>query len=126
MNNLPIAAGRVVMVDIEGRSLGADTATFLRQHRIRAVCLFRKNLGTEAQIRQLTADLRAAMGEGALIAIDQEGGSVVRAVSLPQAPGAMATTASAGATARRARWPFWPAACCRATSPPGWACGARC
>ena len=63
------------MVDIEGTRLDADTAAFLRQHQIRAVCLFRKNLGTEDEIRQLTTDLRAAMGEHALIGIDQEGGS---------------------------------------------------
>jgi len=89
-----VPAGRVVMVDLEGRQLDADTATFLREHRIRAVCLFRKNLGTEAEIRQLTADLRTTLGEGALIAIDQEGGSTVRALSLPQAPGAMALGAA--------------------------------
>lgn len=82
--------GRLLMVDIPGKTLDADTAAFLREHHIRAVCLFRKNLGQEAEIQQLTADLRDAMGDGALIAMDQEGGSVVRATSLPQAPGAMA------------------------------------
>ena len=85
-----VPPGRLLMVDIEGTALDAGTADFLRTHAIRAVCLFRKNLGTEAQIRQLTADLRSVMGPGALIAMDQEGGSVVRATSLPQAPGAMA------------------------------------
>ena len=94
MSMAAVPAGRVVMVDIEGRQLDADTAAFLREHRIRAVCLFRKNLGTEAEIRQLTADLRATLGEGALIAMDQEGGSSVRALSLPQAPGAMALGAA--------------------------------
>jgi beta-N-acetylhexosaminidase len=88
------SAGRVVMVDIAGRQLDAETAAFLRERRIRAVCLFRKNLGTEAEIRQLTADLRNTMGEGSLIAIDQEGGSTVRALSLPQAPSAMALGAA--------------------------------
>lgn len=82
--------GRLVMVDIPGKQLDASTADFLRQHRVRAVCLFRKNLGSEAEIRQLTADLRVVMGEQALIGIDQEGGSVIRATSLPQAPAAMA------------------------------------
>ena len=90
----PVAPGRLLMVDIEGRSLDAETAHFLRQHQIRAVCLFRKNLGSEDEIRQLTADLRAVMGPLALIAMDQEGGSVVRATSLPQAPGAMALGAA--------------------------------
>jgi beta-N-acetylhexosaminidase len=82
--------GHLVMVDIPGKQLDADTANFLREHQIRAVCLFRKNLGTEADIQKLTADLREVMGPGCLIGIDQEGGSVIRATSLPQAPAAMA------------------------------------
>ena len=86
----PLLPGQLVMVDIPGKSLDAETAEFLRAHAIRAVCLFRKNLGSESAIRQLTADLRTVMGEGALIGIDQEGGSVIRATSLPQAPAAMA------------------------------------
>ncbi len=82
--------GQLVMVDIEGTSLDADTADFLRDHHIRAVCLFRKNLGAAAEVRKLTADLREVMGPLALIGLDQEGGSVIRATFLPQAPAAMA------------------------------------
>jgi len=82
--------GHLVMVDIEGKSLSAETAAFLREHHIRAVCLFRKNLGTEAEVRQLVSDLREVLGPQALIGIDQEGGSVARATFLPQAPAAMA------------------------------------
>lgn len=87
-------AGRFVMVDIEGTRLDAAQADFLQRHRVRAVCLFRKNLGSEAEIRRLTADLRELMGPGALIALDQEGGAVVRATSLPHAPSAMALGAA--------------------------------
>ena len=86
--------GQLVMVNIEGTFLGARQAAFLREHHIRAVCLFRGNLGSEAEVRQLTADLRDAMGEHALIGLDQEGGSVVRATFLPQPPAAMALGAA--------------------------------
>lgn len=86
--------GRLVMVDIQGKSLDAATAAFLRDNQIRAVCLFRKNLGSEAEVRQLTHDLREAMGPDALIGLDQEGGSVVRATFLPQPPSAMALGAA--------------------------------
>lgn len=82
--------GQLVMVNIEGTSLDATQAGFLRANHIRAVCLFRGNLGSETQVRQLTSDLREVMGEGALIGIDQEGGSVVRVTFLPQPPAAMA------------------------------------
>ena len=90
MQQQPLHPGQLVMVDIEGTSLDADTAHFLRSHHIRAVCLFRKNLGTAAEVRKLTADLRDVMGPLALIGLDQEGGSVIRATFLPQAPAAMA------------------------------------
>ena len=87
-------AGPLVMVDIEGKRLDAATADFLRTNRIRAVCLFRKNLGSEEEVRTLVAELRAVLGPHALIALDQEGGSVVRATFLPQAPAAMALGAA--------------------------------
>lgn len=86
--------GRLVMVDIPGTTLDAETGAFLREQQIRAVCLFRKNLGSEAQVRRLLADLRQVLGPQALIAIDQEGGSVVRATFVPQAPSAMALGAA--------------------------------
>jgi len=94
MSTTSIHPGRLVMVDIAGKALDAATADFLREHRIRAVCLFRKNLGTEAEVRQLTRDLRDVMGPEALIGLDQEGGSVVRATFLPQPPSAMALGAA--------------------------------
>ncbi|MEK8047569.1 beta-N-acetylhexosaminidase [Ideonella margarita] len=88
--SIPFHPGHLVMVDIEGTRLTPETAAFLREHHIRAVCLFRKNLGSEVEVRQLLGDLREVLGPRALIGIDQEGGSVVRATFLPQAPAAMA------------------------------------
>jgi len=90
-------SGRLVMVNIQGTSLDPAQAAFLREHHIRAVCLFRGNLGSESEVRTLTRDLREVMGEGALIGIDQEGGSVVRATFLPQPPAAMALGAAGDA-----------------------------
>ena len=83
--------GRLVMVDIPGTRLDADTAAFLREHHIRAVCLFRKNLRHRGRGAAADAPTCArSMGAHALIGMDQEGGSVVRATFLPQAPAAMA------------------------------------
>ena len=91
MNNTPERfAGQFVMVDIPGTALDSGTAAFLRESAIRAVCLFRHNLGSEDEIRALTAALKEILGPAGLIAIDQEGGSVIRATSVPQAPAAMA------------------------------------
>lgn len=89
--------GRLVMVDIPGTRLDAETAAFLRQQKIRSVCLFRKNIGTESEVRALMADLIEVLGPEALIGIDQEGGAVVRVTFLPQPPSAMALGASGDA-----------------------------
>jgi beta-N-acetylhexosaminidase len=82
-------AGQLIMIRLQGTELDADTAHFLRDNHIRAVCLFRKNMIDAIQLSKFTADLRAVMGENALIAIDQEGGAVVRATWLPAPPAAM-------------------------------------
>ena len=95
-------AGQLVMVGIEGQALDAAQAAFLRERHVRAVVLFRHNLGDEHAIRTLTAALNEAMGPYALIAIDQEGGAVVRATSLPQPPAAMALGAAGDEALTRA------------------------
>jgi beta-N-acetylhexosaminidase len=65
------------------------TADFIRANGIRGVCLFRGNMTDSVQLAKLTADLREAMGPNALIAIDQEGGAVVRSTWVPAPPAAM-------------------------------------
>lgn len=89
--------GRLVMVDIPGTTLDAETAAFLRAQKIRSVCLFRKNIGSENEVRALMRDLIEVLGPEALIGIDQEGGAVVRVTFLPQPPSAMALGASGDA-----------------------------
>lgn len=87
-------AGQLIMIRLPGTSLDAETAQFLRDNRIRAICLFRQNMVDSVQLCKFTADLRAAMGDNALIAIDQEGGAVARAHWLPAPPSAMALGAA--------------------------------
>jgi beta-N-acetylhexosaminidase len=82
------------MVGIRGKSLDAGQTAFLRRNRIRAVVLFRDNLGDEGDVSGLIRDLHSALGPHALVGIDQEGGAVVRATFLPQAPSAMALGAA--------------------------------
>ncbi|MES2126461.1 MAG: beta-N-acetylhexosaminidase [Pseudomonadota bacterium] len=89
MNEPRKLAGQLIMVRFPGTELDAATADFLRTNGIRGVCLFRGNMTDSAQLARLTADLRAAMGPNALIAIDQEGGAVVRSTWVPAPPAAM-------------------------------------
>ncbi|PHV12251.1 beta-N-acetylhexosaminidase [Chitinimonas sp. BJB300] len=83
-------AGRALMVDVAGDTLTADEASFLRQHHIRAICLFRRNVSNLETTRKLITDLKATIGNDVLIGMDQEGGAVMRTLFLPQAPSAMA------------------------------------
>jgi len=87
-------AGRLIMIRLFGTSLDADTADFIRANRIRGACLFRQNMPDATQLTRFTGDLRAAMGGDALIALDQEGGAVVRALWVPPPPSAMALGAA--------------------------------
>ncbi|TWI65318.1 beta-N-acetylhexosaminidase [Pseudoduganella lurida] len=82
-------AGQLIMIRFPGTELDATTADFLRTNGIRAVCLFRGNMTDAAQLSKLTADLKAALGDEALIGIDQEGGAVVRSTWVPAPPAAM-------------------------------------
>ncbi|PNY83122.1 beta-N-acetylhexosaminidase [Deinococcus koreensis] len=82
------------MVDIPGPVLDADTAAHLRRYGVRSVCLFGKNIESAVQLRQLCADLRGVLGEHALIALDHEGGAILRPDFWPYAPSAMALGAA--------------------------------
>ncbi|USX13136.1 beta-N-acetylhexosaminidase [Oxalobacteraceae bacterium OTU3CAMAD1] len=88
-NDLRKIAGQLIMIRFPGTVLDAATADFLKANSIRAVCLFRGNMTDSEQLGKLTADLRAVMGPESLIAIDQEGGAVVRSTWVPAPPAAM-------------------------------------
>lgn len=88
--NLNQLAGRALMVDVPGDELTAADADFLRQLDARAICLFRRNVSSAEKTRKLVADLKAVIGQDALIGIDQEGGAVMRTLFMPAAPSAMA------------------------------------
>ena len=100
-NDLRQLAGRLIMIRLFGTELDAGTADFIRANRIRGACLFRQNMTDAAQLTRFTGDLKDAMGEHALIALDQEGGAVVRALWVPPPPSAMALGAAGDETLAR-------------------------
>lgn len=122
MNELKQLAGQLIMIRFPGTELDAATAAFLRDYKVRGVCLFRANMTNAEQLTRLTTDLRAVMGPEALIALDQEGGAVVRPTWVPAPPAAMglgaaddtALARSVGAAVARAvkslgfNWNFAP------------------
>jgi beta-N-acetylhexosaminidase len=94
MDELKKIAGQLIMVRLFGTELDDDTAAFLAQNRVRGACLFRQNMVDAGQLARLTGALRAVMGPQALIALDQEGGAVVRSTWVPAPPSAMALGAA--------------------------------
>ncbi len=89
MNHYKQLAGQLIMIRFPGTELDVATAQLLRDYSVRGVCLFRGNMTSQQQLSRLTADLREVMGAGALIALDQEGGAVVRSTWVPAPPAAM-------------------------------------
>jgi len=94
MDDLRKLAGQLIMVRLFGTELDEDTAAFLKDNRVRGACLFRQNMTDAAQLTRLTKALRDVMGPQALIALDQEGGAVVRSTWVPAPPSAMALGAA--------------------------------
>jgi len=94
MNQFRTLAGQLIMIRLFGTELDAGTAAFIRDNRVRGACLFRQNMTDANQLTRFNADLREAMGGNALIALDQEGGAVVRSLWVPPPPSAMALGAA--------------------------------
>jgi beta-N-acetylhexosaminidase len=94
MNDFRTLAGQLIMIRLFGTELDADTAAFIRANAIRGACLFRQNMLDAAQLTRFNAGLLDAMGPHALIALDQEGGAVVRSLWVPPPPSAMALGAA--------------------------------
>ena len=63
---------------VSGLSLTGDEAALFAAHPPAGVILFRRNVDSPAQLRALTAALRAVLPDGAAIMVDQEGGRVAR------------------------------------------------
>jgi beta-N-acetylhexosaminidase len=94
MNEFRKLAGQLIMIRLFGTELDAGTAAFIRANTVRGACLFRQNMLDAAQLTRFNADLLEAMGSNALIALDQEGGAVVRSLWVPPPPSAMALGAA--------------------------------
>lgn len=69
---------RAAVLGLLGPDLSSDEAAFFRDVNPWGFILFARNVVDPAQLRCLTADLRAAVGRDAPIFVDQEGGRVQR------------------------------------------------
>jgi len=78
---VPFPIRRLFVIGLPGLRLDEASRPWVREAA--GIILFRRNLGTPAQIRALTRDLREAADRPLLIAVDQEGGRVRRLPSPP-------------------------------------------
>lgn len=84
----------LLMIDLKQPRLTPDERAFLGERRVGGVCLFARNVEDRVQLGELTAELRALLGPDVLIAVDQEGGAVVRVRDVPYPPSMMALGAA--------------------------------
>jgi beta-N-acetylhexosaminidase len=102
---MSIPGGRFLMLGVGGPALDAGEAAMFRDLQPAGFILFSRNIVSAEQTRRLTDDLRDVVAETPLIAIDQEGGRVVRTAAiappLPSAP-ALAGSGDDSAIARAA------------------------
>jgi beta-N-acetylhexosaminidase len=75
--DLPAAAARLLTVGFAGKTLDPELGALL-DRGVGGVVLFSRNVGTPAEVAELTRALKRRAGRPLLTAIDQEGGSVAR------------------------------------------------
>lgn len=83
-----------LLVDLQSTTLSASERALLQRPGVAGLCLFARNLVDVDQARELVAEATATAGRALIVAIDQEGGGVVRLPQLPVAPSAMALGAA--------------------------------
>jgi beta-N-acetylhexosaminidase len=67
-----------VILGVAGASLLPEERGLFLAHRPRGVILFSRNIENPVQLAELMIELRAALPEGAVLMVDQEGGRVAR------------------------------------------------
>src|SRR5690606_11898024 len=83
-----------LMIDLSGPAVTPEERDLLAEGRVAGVCLFGRNVRDRYQVADYVAELRALAGDDLVVAIDQEGGGVVRLFDVPVPPAAMALGAA--------------------------------
>ncbi len=92
---MPSAGDRLpLMIDLSSPEVTPDERALLSEGRVAGVCLFGRNVRDRFQLADYVDELRDLAGEDLVVAIDQEGGGVVRLPDVPVPPAAMALGAA--------------------------------
>ncbi|HYM61377.1 MAG TPA: glycoside hydrolase family 3 protein [Thermoanaerobaculia bacterium] len=90
-------AAQLLVVGFSGTRVNSEIRRLVHDWRVGAIAIYSRNVNTPAQLRSLTAEIRALAPDGVapLIAVDQEGGEVARiGDGVPRLPGQMALGAT--------------------------------
>src|SRR5690606_36133169 len=82
------------MIDLSAIRVTPDERELLGEGRVAAVCLFGRNVVDRYQVADYVEGLRSLAGSDLIVAIDQEGGGVLRLRDVPHPPAAMALGAA--------------------------------
>ncbi len=88
MSKLPL------MGDLSSTAITPDERELLGERRLAGVCLFGRNIQDRYQLADYLAEARSLAGDDLIVAIDQEGGGVLRVLDVPYPPPAMALGAA--------------------------------
>ncbi len=78
------------MIDLSSTELTPEERDLLAEGRVAGVCLFGRNVVDRQQVGEYVSELRSLAGDDLVVAVDQEGGGVVRLFDVPVPPAAMA------------------------------------
>lgn len=96
--NLKEKIGQQLMIGISSTGIDSATERHLQEIKPGFIILFARNIASAAQVKELLAALKQAFSPPPLIAIDQEGGRVIRfARDITAFPGNMALGAAGSA-----------------------------
>lgn len=85
---------RLLFIDLKGTRISPDERELLASRRFGGMCLFGYNIIDRYQLADYIAEVRSLAGEDFVVAIDQEGGGVLRLFDVPYPPPAMALGAA--------------------------------
>ena len=86
---------RVLFLDLSATSLTPDERELLKSRRFAGVTVFARNVADRYQLADYLSEVRSLAGEDFIVAVDQEGGRVLRVLDIPYPPSAMALGAAA-------------------------------
>lgn len=78
MNELERLASGVILIGFTGTAIGESLRTFFEAHEFAGYLLFARNVQSLEQVRRLNDELRVLHEVPPLLAVDQEGGRVMR------------------------------------------------